>query len=339
MKDVFFTDWEGPWVVTDFAYEVTIAFLNNQRFFERLSQYDDYLSYIEKRENYEAGDTLKLLAPFLIAAKVTSEELKRLSHDIVNFIPEAKIALKLLSCKPVVISTAYKQFLEVTANMLGIKDIYGTEFRIEDYEVDEEDKEMVLKAVDIIASLPEIDVKPGMTEDELNEQSKKSINWLNDFFWERLTQTSFGKVIEEIKAMGGMRKKEMVERYMDRYDYEEGIAIGDSISDHAMLEWIRKRGIAVSFNGNEFAIKHANVAVISDTAFGEAAVVDAFTRNGIEGVIDLARYGRLDVVNPEIAKHLSKAKFYWLEDVDLQLVIEESKRMRRILRGKAGKLG
>jgi predicted HAD superfamily phosphohydrolase len=28
-----------------------------------------------------------------------------------------------------------------------------------------------------------------------------------------------------------------------------------------------------------------------------------------------------------------------LEDVDLQLVIEESKRMRRILRGKAGKLG
>ena len=61
---MFFTDWEGPWVLTDFALELSMAVFNNERFFSKLSLCEDDLAYGVKREGYEAGYTLKLRAPF-----------------------------------------------------------------------------------------------------------------------------------------------------------------------------------------------------------------------------------------------------------------------------------
>jgi predicted HAD superfamily phosphohydrolase len=339
MKEFFFTDWEGPWVTTDFAYEVARLISGNPNFFERLSQYDDYLSYSERRKNYEAGDTLKLLAPFIIASSITSEYLRDLAHRVVSFIPDAKMAISAIKYKPVIISTAYRQFLEESTVMLGIKEnIHGTRLDIESYDVSEHDKEMVRVAIDTIASLPRIMIENKGKED-LDEQSIECILWLDEFFWKKLKKTSFDKVIEEVNAVGGKRKKEVVKRYADDYGLEEIIAIGDSISDHAMLEWVKKRGIAVSFNGNEYAIKHSNVAVVSSTAFGEVAIVDAFMKRGVDGVIKFIESGKTDVINPEIAKHIKKSKFYLLEDVDTEEIIDESKNMRKKLRGNAGKLG
>jgi predicted HAD superfamily phosphohydrolase len=131
---LFFTDWEGPWVLTDFAYEVAIAFFNNHEFFERLSQYDDYLVLIEQKENYEAGDTLKLLAPFLVALDVTSEELRDLAEKVLAYTPDAEESMRYLierGFEPVVISTSYIQFLEVSAKPLGINKIHSTHFKPE----------------------------------------------------------------------------------------------------------------------------------------------------------------------------------------------------------------
>ncbi len=339
--DMFFTDWEGPWVTTDFAYEIARKVLNNHTFFQRLSQYDDYLSYVVKKEEYEPGDTLKLLAPFIIASDVTSQNLKEISRDLANFVPQSRQALDCLNYRPVVISTSYQQFLEVSAGFLGIKkNLNGTELRIEDYQVASEDKELVKKVVDDIASLPEIVVHSAMTKDELPETSKHAVDWLDDFFWKKLTQTSFKPVLEEVKAVGGKRKREVVERYMDELNYSEVIAIGDSISDYAMLDFVRDNGVAVSFNGNEYAVNHSNVAVVSDTAFGEAAVVDAFGKKGGKGVIELVKNKRTEMLNPQIAQNLSTTSFYWLqEDIDLSAVVEESGYMRKKLRGDAGGLG
>lgn len=340
--DRFFTDWEGPWVTTDFAYEIASKIMNNHTFFQRLSQYDDYLSYIVQKKDYEPGDTLKLLAPFIVASDVASQDLREISRELAKFVPQSRQALDCLDYRPVVISTSYQQFLEVSAGALGIKEnLHGTELRTEDYQVDKEDKEMIKRAVDDIASLPEIMVHPRMAKDDLHESSRRAVDWLDDFFWNRLKRTSFKPVLEEVKAVGGKRKREVVERYMDELNYSEVIAIGDSISDYAMLDFVRDDGIAVSFNGNEYAVNHSNVAVVSDTAFGEAAVVDAFTKKGVDGVIDLVKNKRTEMLNPQIAANLSTTSFYWLqeEDINLSTIIGESGYMRKKLRGDAGELG
>jgi len=341
MREFFFTDWEGPWVTTDFAYEISLLFFKNPAFFERLSQYDDYLSYIRKKKDYEAGDTLKLLSPFLLAFGVTSEKIREFSRIAVRFIPDARISIRYIKIKPVVISTSYRQFLEESARILGINQhLHGTEFNIEDFSVDKEDKRILKEAVDTIASLPEIKVKPGMRENEMDEDSMKSVYWLDEFFWKKMMSSSFRDVLEEVKAIGGERKKKIVRKYVENFDIEEIVAIGDSISDHSMLKWVKERdaGIAVSFNGNEYAIRNSDAAVVSDTTFGEVAIIDAFTKMGVEGLIEIIKSGNMNLIRDEIAKNLSNTKFYWLEDSDIEKVIEESEKMRRKLRGGAGKL-
>jgi len=319
---MFFTDWEGPWVLTDFAYEIAIAFFNNHEFFERLSQYDDYLALIEKEDDYEAGDTLRLLAPFIVALNIDSEELKKFAEEVVVYTPDAEESMKrLLKYEPVVISTSYIQFLEVTTKYLGVKKYHGTIFKPEKYSLPKNEKDFILEAVEIIAILPEIEIPP-------NEKAKKAIEWLNDFFWKKLSKMEAGKILRDVKAIGGKRKLKIVKNY----NVKNPIVIGDSISDYEMLSWAKNNGLAVSFNGNEYAIKSSNLAVISDTTFAEVYIVEAYFKEGYNGVNKAIKFK----FDSDVKNKLKNTKYYWIESVEVEKVIKESKDMRRKLRGLAG---
>ncbi|AEA47846.1 hypothetical protein [Archaeoglobus veneficus] len=327
----FFTDWEGPWVTNDFAYEVASHFFS-PTFFERLSQYDDYLAYVAKMPGYNAGDTLRLLAPFLVAAGVTSAKLKELSKPV--YVPEADEAMGHLikrGFEPVVISTAYIQFLEVSAAHIGAQTVHGTNFVPEKYPLPKEERKLLLKAASEIESLDEIklDIEKGV----LNEESRKSVEWLDEFFWKKLSKMQAGRILDEVTVIGGRRKREVVESY----NPENPVAIGDSISDFEMLEYAKGKGLAVSFNGNEFAVRHSTLAVISETAFGNAAAVVAYAKEGIAGINRLIE-GDFGVVE-EIANRLKGTEFHWITPENMEEIAEKSKRMRRRIRGEAGKLG
>ncbi len=320
-----FTDWEGPWVLTDFAYEVAIAVFNNHEFFERLSQYDDYLYLIERRQGYEVGDTLRLLAPFLVAADVSSDELREIAERTLRYVPDADEAMGRLISKgfePVVISTAYEQFLEVSAKPLGVG-YHCTKFRPEDYKIPSDEKEFLIEAVEIIASLPEIEIPP-------DSESLKAVKWLDDFFWRKLRSFKVWRVIEEVKAMGGRRKLEVLKGY----GVENPIVIGDSISDVDMMSWARERGLSISFNGNEYAVSNAKVAVISETALAEVYVVEAYARDGFEGVKRASSFE----FDSDLVERLKGTRIYIIEGDNLREIVRTSKDMRRRLRGLAGSL-
>lgn len=315
-----FTDWEGPWILTDIAYELAVALFNNPEFFERLSQYDDYLAYVEKRPGYQAGDTLKLLAPFLVAAGLTLEEMEKISSRTPVFVLDARDAMDLVQDKvrPVVISTSYSLYLEITASMIGVSgDLHGTAFNPDRYRIEENWKRWLLSRVEEIASLNEIDpVNPDM----------KSVEYLNNLFWTEMGKTPFREIMNDVSVVGSRRKREIAESYGQK----RVVAIGDSISDIEMFDYAReKSGLAVSFNGNEYALKHANLAVISDSAMVEAVIALEFLDGGIERVREIAECGHdmLDGKSYEI---------YFEIDDD---VVRKSIKMRKRLRGKAGELG
>ena len=64
----FNTDCEGPISKNDNAMELSEFYIpNGHRLFAIVSKYDDYLADVERRPGYKAGDTLKLILPFLKA--------------------------------------------------------------------------------------------------------------------------------------------------------------------------------------------------------------------------------------------------------------------------------
>ncbi len=300
------TDWEGPWVVNDFAYEICSA-LFSPRFFEVLSSYDDYLAYEVKKENYNPGDTLRLIAPFLVAKGITSEWMRKFSNPV--YVRDAASTAKLfqiLGLDVTVASTAYIQFLEVSCERLGFKNYYGTKFYPERYEMSKKEREFLLSSVERIEKL---------TEDRFD--------WLDRFFWEELQSYEVsGKIMRDVKVMGGERKAAIAKGC--------DVAIGDSISDMQMLRLVRDSGgLSVSFNGNRFAIENANLAIVSTSTTSYLIALIAYLR-GLEKELSGIEIESL------------QTKFFWLPGMsggEVKEVISLSESMRKTVRGDAGKLG
>ena len=89
-RRIYVTDCEGPLSRNDNAQELAAHFIpGGTGFFARLSRYDDLLADVLHRPGYNAGDTLRLLAPFLVAHGATDQALEQYSADNVVLIPGA----------------------------------------------------------------------------------------------------------------------------------------------------------------------------------------------------------------------------------------------------------
>lgn len=243
-----FTDYEGPWVLNDFAYELCMAIFNNDRFFRNISEYDDYLYYVVRREGYEAGYTLKLIVPFIYASGqwIVAEKLA----ERVIFVPEARLAARkiLEKCRVVIISTAYRDFVEKTAKLIGFREVHASDldFKIE---LDMALKKELLKNVEVIASL----------------RGEELFRTLDEIF------SKLWNLVERVRVIGAREKAEILESYAPSFP----IAVGDSITDCKMFEKARELGgVAIAFNGNRYALEKADIAIVSQTALAQAVVID-----------------------------------------------------------------
>ena len=72
---------EGPLALNDNASELCREFIkpHGDRFFTQVSRYGDYLADIAKKPEYQAGDTLKLILPFLKAHGLTNAMIRDFS--------------------------------------------------------------------------------------------------------------------------------------------------------------------------------------------------------------------------------------------------------------------
>ena len=73
-------DLEGPLSPQDNAYELMKLFPQGDRVFEIISRYDDLLT-LEERPDYEPGDTLALIVPFLLYHGIGEEDIRRLAQS------------------------------------------------------------------------------------------------------------------------------------------------------------------------------------------------------------------------------------------------------------------
>src|SRR4030067_1182546 len=82
VKHVFISDCEGPISKNDNAFEAAAHFVpDGDKLFAIISKYDDVLADIVRKPGYNAGDTLKLILPFLKAYGVTDERLREFSAE------------------------------------------------------------------------------------------------------------------------------------------------------------------------------------------------------------------------------------------------------------------
>ena len=121
MANFIWFDLEGPLSPQDNACELMKLFPNGDKIFEVISRYDDLLA-LEEREDYEPGDTLALIVPFLVLHDISENDITTLATkaSLTGGAAELVSWLQSKSWKVFCISTSYEQYAIHITHKLGI---------------------------------------------------------------------------------------------------------------------------------------------------------------------------------------------------------------------------
>jgi predicted HAD superfamily phosphohydrolase len=347
-------DCEGPLALNDNAFELCREFIQPQgdRFFQQVSRYDHYLVEVANRPGYQSGDILKLMLPFLKAHGLTNARIEAYSRKNVTLMPGAEGAFKFLHSRdfPIFeISTSYRPFAEAVGLKLGFKKerIFSTELDLDRYSLSAAEAEELMRLQDEIAATPAIELPPDAAAADLPAPVAEAIAVLDRIFWERLPAMEIGVLLQEVNPIGGPEKAKAVTDSLaqTKLTMADMVYVGDGITDVQAFEAVRAGGgLAISFNGNRYAVNAAEVIVVADSAWPIAMLMAIFQLWGKEGVLEVAcpetREKSRCLVLPEaviepIAMGLEGHVFnlYDQSAENLDQVVEESQAMRAKLRG------
>jgi energy-converting hydrogenase A subunit R len=323
-------DLEGPLSPQDNAYELMKLFPNGDRVFEVISRYDDLLT-LEEREDYEPGDTLALIVPFLILHNISEDNITTLATAASFTGGAAKLIswLEYSIWKVFCITTTYEQYATHITQKLGIfaHNVACTPFPLNKLRqaLSEEELKLLRQAEEDILTMQPI------------SDDKRIKQRLDDFFWKKLPATELGMVIKEVKPMGGRRKVAALNRFAETYGQplSNWVVVGDSITDFRMLQTVDKAGgLAIAFNANKYALPYSTMSLASTFVSDLTEVLQAWQKGQRKGVEKIVKE------KEKIGGSGDRGYFNWLsgrENIDE--VIEIHKRIRRLVREEAGKLG
>ena len=316
MKLIFF-DMEGPLSIQDNACEMMRLFPRGGELFDIIKRYD-YLLSLEGRDDYDAGNALALIVPFLIHHDITEQDMLQLADRAAIVDGAQELISSLAGWQALCITTSYEQYAARIMQRVGIprSNLACTRFPIERYIglAQKDDHELIARIEQQILSLP-----PG------DDRSLKTC--LDLFFWAEVLTSSFGLAIRGMKPMGARNKAATLRNFarMCGQFPEQVVAVGDSITDSRMLGTVEQAGgLAVAFNATEDALPYATIG-LSATSIGDLKpIIDAWEQGGREAVRHIVEESR-------------GPRLQWLSGcTDIEGAVEQHRHARHMVRQAAG---
>lgn len=342
----YITDCEGPLTLNDNAYELADYFIpDGGELFKTLSLYDDYLVDIVEKEGYKAGNTLKLILPFLLNAGVTNDDMVEFSRNNISVLKDSKELLNHIKkmMNHYIVSTSYGQYIEALSDYMDFP-FENTFYTSVDVDVDmsNEEKVSIEKFKNQILENP------------------KDYDLFDKIFFEEIPKMSFYDSIKDVEVVGGEGKKKAIEKIISdkNIDKNQIFYIGDSITDVEPLKFAKNNnGISVSFNGNRYSINAAEIAIISESAIPSLLIADIYNENDKEEVLKfieeynssnnieniLKKYNITSEVKNKFLNTFNSNNYPIIKIIDndnFYDIVDESSKMRNTIRGqKIGELG
>ena len=361
MKRVFISDCEGPISKNDNAFEITASFVpNGAKLFTLVSKYDDVLAEVLKKPGYTAGSTLKLILPFLKAYDVTDAQMEEFSAQNLILIANSKNTLQHVRAvaSAFIVSTSYEHYIKALCKALDFpyENTYCTKLSIDKYNVTEQEKTRLKETAKEIAQMSMITMPPEAKNlGDFSSADQDTIERLDKVFWSEISGMSVGRVFSEVTTVGGSQKAASIEDAVAKLHVPLGdvMYVGDSITDVEAFKLVRENGgLTVSFNGNNYAVRNAEISVLSENNLVTAVIADVFCKQGKQAVLDLVENWNLQaletnrLVNPSLLDRffslhpqtLPKVQIVTAEN--METVTKKSSEFRKKVRGEAiGKLG
>ncbi len=361
MKRIFISDCEGPISKNDNAFEITAHFVpNGDKLFTLISKYDDVLADVLKKPNYSAGSTLKLILPFLKAYGFTDRQMEEFSAQNLILIANSKDTLQHVRtiASAFIVSTSYEHYIKALCNAIDFpyENTYCTKLSIDKYSITEKEKLRLKEVAKEIAQMQMI-VIPSTAKriEDFSSTDQETIRRLDLIFWSEIADMSLGKIFSDMTTVGGSQKAEAIEDAVEGLGAQlsDVMYVGDSITDVEAFQLVRDNGgLTVSFNGNNYAVRSAEIAVLSKNNIVTAIITDVFCKRGKQAALNLVEnwnvqsLERNGVISLSLLDHLFSLYPQTLPKVqivtakNMEQIAKESSEFRKKVRGESiGRLG
>ena len=360
MKRIFISDCEGPISKNDNAFELTAHFIpEGDKLFANISKYDDVLADILRKPGYSAGSTLKLVLPFFKAYNVTDKQMEDFSEKNIVLIANSKNTLQHVMgvADAFIVSTSYEHYIRALCKALAFpyENTYCTKLSLDKYVITRQEKKRLKEIAKEISQMQIITIPPKAKKiEDFLRNDQMAIQRLDEIFWNEILKMISGKLLTDVVTVGGEQKAEAIRDAVKRLSAKlaDVMYVGDSITDVEAFKLVRANGgLTVSFNGNGYAVKNAEVAVLSENNVITGVIADLFCRFGKEKTMNALRswsYESLEKsgVDDALLRQLSgfypdalpKAQIVTAENTEM--LVKESSEFRKKVRGVAiGRLG
>ena len=276
-----------------------------ERLYDLIDRYDNITSYVLNRTDIgHSGDAIRMVAPFLVAFGVSDYQAEKFFSE----------NMKLMADAPHVVgyfrdvlpsfydSCMYDHAADALCSLTGLarESVGCTQLELDNAASDMswDERSMLRKIAAELADLPipttryKLNVPMALSKDEVD-----MVKALDDVFVRRLQGTSAYDMISEMPAVGANEKAYALLdiRKTTQIDMDGTAYIGGETIDYQALDLVKDGGgLAVAYNGSEFAVHGANVSVISESSLAGAVRVEQFYDTGIEGVYDLVDHWSRD---------------------------------------------
>jgi energy-converting hydrogenase A subunit R len=295
-RRIFISDCEGPITKNDNAAELSEAFIpHGDQFFKKISLYDDYLAEVVRRQDYKAGDTLRLILPFFKAFGLDNRSMNKFSRRNIELIPQADCMLHdVQDVMPAyIVSTSYTAYIKAVCDAVGFpfRNTFATDVDLDAFLLSAGEKAALKEIHKRIMELPDFSVSASAsTLNDLDDTTQQVVQELDEIFWNVLPAMGIYEIVEETTCVGGREKARAIESIAEDEDsaLRDVFYVGDSITDVEAFRLVKGAGgMALSFNGNDWAVKEASFAVTARSALPIGWLASMFLNLGSQGFEDL----------------------------------------------------
>jgi len=298
---------------------------NGEHFYDVIRRYDDLVCYVLGREETSSGNRGKWIAPFLKANGVTDHMIYSFSRDNLVLMPHADTVMHYISnLMPSYLSTTLYEHTVIPmmeAVNAPLMDLSFTTMELDTVNLGRVESRKLRQAAQEISNLriPKVEYKLNVPM-ELDLDDVEIIRTMDRILEETIPEQSAQTLMESVGVMTSNRKayRLLDIRRQSNIDLDNTMYVGSSRTDFQSMDLVKDyNGLSVAFNGADYAVRGANIAILSNDATVGAVFAQEFYNGGIQSAMDLAaNWDR---------KYLKKADFADRRLLDTMLSIHPRK--------------
>jgi energy-converting hydrogenase A subunit R len=256
-----------------------------------------------------------------------------------------------------IVSTSYEHYIKALCKALDFpyQNTYCTRLSIDKYSIAEQEKTRLKEMAKEIVQMSMLSIPPAAKlMENFSSKDQETIKRLDKIFWNELASMNLGRIFSEVAPVGGGQKAEAIEDAVERLHapLSDVMYVGDSITDVEAFRLVRDNGgLTVSFNGNHYAVKNAEIAVLSENSIVTAIIADLFCKHGKQQTLQVLKnwdskaLRKSAVSQPLLDRFLALyptalPKVQIVTAQNMETIVKESSEFRKKVRGEAiGRLG